>query len=282
MICGAGHSGSTLLGFILGSLSDTFYMGEGAKIRFLHDPRKPLHKRVCKICGPDCEVWSSFHCSPASPVYTQLAAHTGATCVVDSSKNVAWIAARAAELADTPAQRYLIRLLRDGRAVVNSRFRKYPDKDPARQIAAWIDQIRATDALYDRFAGPKATLHYEQLATSPDTTVRDLCGFLGIPHDPGALHYGRKRHHPLGGNNGTQYLVARQQGRGRDLASRNARNRAYYDAHSGSIELDLRWRTEMTESQMDLFDDLASGVNAEMEWGDNRNDKNRPGVSADR
>lgn len=270
MICGAGHSGSTLLGFVLGSLPDAFYVGEGAKIRFLHDPRKPLHKRACKICGPDCEIWSGFHWDPASPVYSQIAAHTGATRIVDSSKNTTWIAARTAELATDPATGYLVRLLRDGRAVMNSRFRKYPDKDPVEQILAWIEQIDATNSIYDRFPGPKFTLHYETLATSPERTVRDLCRFLDVPHESEILNYRSKRHHPLGGNNGTQFLVAREQGGGRDLASRNQRNREYYDAHSGAIELDLRWQSEMTESQLALFEDLAGPVNAKMKWGDAR------------
>ena len=58
MICGAGHSGSTLLGMILGSHSQAFYMGEGGKARYLGDEKKPLRKRVCKICGEACPVWS--------------------------------------------------------------------------------------------------------------------------------------------------------------------------------------------------------------------------------
>lgn len=282
MICGAGHSGSTLLGFILGSLPGTFYMGEGAKIRFLHDPSKPLHKRVCKFCGPDCAVWSDFHCNRSSPVYVQVAAHTGATRVVDSSKNTAWISARAAELAAEPAQGYLIRLLRDGRAVMNSRFRKYPDRDPEQQIVAWMTQIRATNALYDGFSGPKTTVHYEELATLPEKTTHELCGFLGVVPDPGILEYGQKQHHPLGGNNGTQYLVARQQGGGRGLASQNSRSREYYDAHSGAIELDLRWRAEMPTGHVELFERLAGNVNGDMKWGDSEHDEDRFGISKGR
>ncbi|NJL20821.1 MAG: sulfotransferase [Leptolyngbyaceae cyanobacterium SM1_3_5] len=39
-IAGAGHSGSTLLGFILGSHSQGFYCGEAAKTRYLQDDSK--------------------------------------------------------------------------------------------------------------------------------------------------------------------------------------------------------------------------------------------------
>lgn len=45
-IAGAGHSGSTLLGLVLGSLDDVFYAGEAKKTTFIGDPKKPLRKRI--------------------------------------------------------------------------------------------------------------------------------------------------------------------------------------------------------------------------------------------
>jgi len=267
MICGAGHSGSTLLGFVLGSFPNAFYIGEGAKLRYLHDERKPLRKRVCKICGPDCAVWSTFKWDQSKPAYLQVANHTGASIVIDSTKNTKWISDRTAEIRDTGATGYLVRLLRDGRAVLNSRFRKYPEKNPEEQITAWLDQIRSTEALYDAFQGPKLTVHYEDLATQTSDTVRKLCAFLRLPYDPSALDYGRKDHHPLGGNNGTQSLVARRQGKKRDnFAPSNARSRDFYENHSGGIELDLRWQSEMKPENIALFEKLAGSVNESMRW----------------
>ena len=51
-IIGAGHSGSTLLGMMLGAHSSVFYAGEAKKSVFLGDPTKPKRKRECKLCGP--------------------------------------------------------------------------------------------------------------------------------------------------------------------------------------------------------------------------------------
>ncbi|NEQ24618.1 MAG: sulfotransferase, partial [Microcoleus sp. SIO2G3] len=62
-IAGAGHSGSTLLGFILGSHSQGFYCGEAAKSRYLQDDSKKLIKRVCKLCGENCQIWGDFQVS---------------------------------------------------------------------------------------------------------------------------------------------------------------------------------------------------------------------------
>ncbi len=44
---GAGHSGSTLLGMMLGAHPEIFYAGEAKKAAYLHDERKPLRKRQC-------------------------------------------------------------------------------------------------------------------------------------------------------------------------------------------------------------------------------------------
>jgi hypothetical protein len=38
------------------------------------------------------------------------------------------------------------------------------------------------------------TVRYEELTGSPDTVVRDLCGFLGVPFEPGMLDYGKFEH----------------------------------------------------------------------------------------
>ena len=38
------------------------------------------------------------------------------------------------------------------------------------------------------------TVRYEELTASPETVVRDLCGFLGVPFEPAMLDYGRFDH----------------------------------------------------------------------------------------
>jgi hypothetical protein len=45
-----------------------------------------------------------------------------------------------------------------------------------------------------REALPGFTVRYEELTASPETVVRDLCGFLGVPFEPGMLEYGRFDH----------------------------------------------------------------------------------------
>lgn len=268
LVCGAGHSGSTLLGMVLGSHSSAFYMGEGGKVRFLDDPKKPMRKRVCKICGEACPVWSGFRWDQSRPLYPQVAAHVGCGLVVDTTKDEAWIMARSAELKDAGGQAHLIFLTRDGRAVVNSRIRKYPDRDAASQIQDWVEKIERSEALFDAFDGPKMRLRYEDLARDPEASARRLCDLLGMAFEADMLDFATTQHHVLGGNSGTQYIAARTRFDDPDEAfvTLNDRTRDYYRDHSGAIEIDLRWKTELSSQHAALFDQLAGQTNESMRW----------------
>jgi len=270
MICGAGHSGSTLLGLILGQADAAFYVGEGAKIRYLHDQNKPLRKRACKVCGETCPVWSDFHWDQARPLYRQVARHTGSRIIVDSTKNPAWISARSKELMDDDDRAVLIFLKRDGRAVLNSRFRKYPDRDAASQIQSWMDQIEASRALFEAFTGPKIAIRYEELATRPEAVVREICAVADIAYHPDMLAFQDGDSHPMGGNTGTQFVAARDKVADDPdaILKLTPRTHDYYARHAGDIRLDLRWKTEMSEDNFALFNTLAGGFNADMAWGD--------------
>jgi hypothetical protein len=270
MICGAGHSGSTLLGLILGQADGAFYVGEGAKIRYLHDQNKPLRKRACKVCGEACPVWSEFDWDQDGPLYRQVARHTQSRIIIDSTKNPAWISARSNELTEAGDKAVLIFLKRDGRAVLNSRFRKYPDRDAATQIRSWMDQITASRALFDTFAGPKIEIRYEELATRPEAVIREICDVAGLTYHADMLSFRTGESHPMGGNTGTQFVAARD----RIADDPNAilkltpRTHDYYAGHAGDIRLDLRWKNEMSEGNFALFNTLAGGFNADMAWGD--------------
>jgi hypothetical protein len=211
LISGAGHSGSTLLGMLLGSHSAGFYGGELLKSEYIGDFSKPERKRLCKICGEQCPLWPRYVPRPRETVYNWLHRTTGASLIIDSTKNLDWIHSRIELAGKEGFTPYLIFLQRDGRAVVNSRFRKYPNQEPSGIINRWISQIEETNQLYHSFVGHKTVVHYEDLAINPEKVLRTLCGFTGLDYEPSMLDFCAHEHHPLGGNTGTQFLVARAQ-----------------------------------------------------------------------
>lgn len=262
---GAGHSGSTLLGLMLGASPRVFYAGEARKSLFLGDESKPLKKRVCKLCGPGCPVWGDLVVPRGDDLYETLARRTGREVVVDSTKNVAWIERQLAALEGTGTERRMIFLARDGRAVVASRIRKYPEVGARAHAEAWRDQIRASEALAARFPGEVMRARYEELATRPEATVREVARFVGIELEPAMLAPWTTAQHPLGGNAGTQSLMGARQGAPAEGDLAGAK-RAYYEAHPRSIVLDLRWKRETSAEDLAAFDEVAGEANAPYAW----------------
>lgn len=264
-ICGAGHSGSTLLGLLLGSHSSAFYLGEAKKARFVGDPNKPARKRGCKFCGDACPVWGDYRWDDDRVLYEWAAAQTGATTLVDSTKGLGWLQKRAAEVDEAGHRRVVLFLTRDGRAVINSRLRKYPDRDLDAQIDQWVEQIEATEAYVAAQSVPTMRVQYEALATDPTGVLTQICEVVGVPFEPSMLAYESHEHHVLGGNNGTQYLVARDQDTPKDVEVGD-RHGDYYASHDRGIHLDLRWLDELAPDALARFEARAGTLNASMAW----------------
>lgn len=270
-IAGTGHSGSTLLGLLLGNHSQGFYCGEGKKSRFLSRDNAPLQKRSCKFCGLDCPVWGNFTPTPDLDLYEQITQQIHRTLnitsslVIDSSSSADWIQTQCESLAQTEAQPHLIFLKRDGRGVVNSYRRKYGDRPLEQIIENWITNIQKAQALFEVFPGPKTILHYEDLATNTDRALQNLCDFLSIPYEPEMRNFSQKTYHLLGGNNGTQFLATGHQSN-ELLQVMTPSNRQYYQTHKSDIILDVRWQQELSPEHLQLFAHLAGELNQSFEW----------------
>ncbi len=263
-IGGAGHSGSTLLGFLLGSRDDAFYAGEASKTRFLGDVAKPARKRTCKLCGPACPIWSTFRPAAHPDLHEQLSRHVERPLIIDSAKGLDWLPRGLADVARGGGRAVLLFLTRDGRAVINSRVRKYPDRDPRAEIARWVRSIEGTAAVFEAHRGPKLRVRYEHLATAPEATLREICGVVGIDYRPSMLDFRAHTHHVLGGNNGTQFQVARAQGL--PVEGPPSRSRSYYAEHPPRIQLDLRWHDELEPGVLALFERSAGRINRALAW----------------
>jgi hypothetical protein len=276
-IGGAPHSGSTLLGMILGAHPAVFYGGELRKSTFLGDVDKPLKKRVCKLCGATCPVWGELHAPLLPDVYEVLAQKLGARVVVDSSKGTEWQREQIALLAGTSTRLHLVVLERDGRAVLASRLRKYPEQAARSIVLDWMAQIERTDTLAASFPGPVLRVAYEALATDPEREIRRVTELLGLAFEPAMLRFWEGAQHPLGGNDGTQYLVARERARRArleheasaptaDVLDLAAENLAYYAPHPPAIVLDQRWRRELDAETLRLFGEIAGPLNERFAW----------------
>jgi hypothetical protein len=264
-ICGAPHSGSTLLGLILGSHSQCFYAGEANKVKFLH--LENSHKdSTCKICGKDCPIWGDFYIDDIKDLYEQLSVKTHKPIIIDSTKKPSWLEKQIKNLEDRGVKSYLIYLFRDGRGVINSRLRKYKSSDPSEVIDDWITHIKKTNKIFQNFPEEKIKIQYKNLALNPEKTVKTLIDLLKIEFETSMINFYQFEHHPLGGNIGTQSLIIKAQ-KEKTTASPiklSERNKYYYQDHPLQIKYDQRWKKELDPIILKLFDKKAGEFNKKL------------------
>lgn len=265
-IGGAGHSGSTLLGLALGSHPSVFYGGEARKSIFFGNEKKPLRKRMCKVCGPECKVWNHLVVDAETDLYEALSRRTGRPVVVDSTKSLEWLTEQSTLVAARGAKLVLLFLSRDGRAVVSSGLRKYPEQTATEHAEKWMSQMKGTEAFAATFPGTVVRVRYEELVTAPEKTLRALAGVLGVPFDPAMLEPFESEQHPLGGNAGTQSLLQKTQTKADGAVPISGSKKEYYASHPKSFVLDLRWKRELPAAALAEFEAVAAEMNRAYAW----------------
>lgn len=266
LIAGAGHSGSTLLGLSLGAHPDVFYAGEARKSIFFGNERKPLRKRMCKVCGPGCRVWSDLEVGGEVDLYEALSRRTGRSTVVDSTKSLEWLTEQTALLSARGVRLVLVFLGRDGRAVVNSGLRKYPDRTAREHAEKWVAQMEGTAGFAASFPGEVLRVRYEELVTRPEETLTRVATALGLGFDRAMLEPFSSEQHPLGGNAGTQSLLQNAQTKADGPLAISGSKKAYYQEHPRSFVLDLRWRRELSPEALAEFEAVAGELNRSYAW----------------
>lgn len=156
---------------------------------------------------------------------------TGRPMILDTSKD----ASRLRYLQESG--RFDIRVLhlvRDGRAVAWSLIRKGVD---SRQAAAeWVSEHEQAARLRAKFgAGRWLTFQYERLCEDPDSTLAEICRFLGITADAALMQFRSWDSHILG----NRMRLSREQG----------------------IRLDTSWRAALGGDALAAVEAVVSAMN---------------------
>jgi len=163
---------------------------------------------------------------------------TGARIVIDSSK----ISLHLKYLLRCPALNMkIIRLVRDGRAVTNSALVRGLKRDTRQESVAaaalsWRRNNEASEVVLEGLPKSESIfLQYEELCREPEATLRRICEFLGMDTREIVLDFRVKTQHVLGN----------------DMRLK-----------SGSdIRLDERWRTALSQEDLEIFDEVAGEMN---------------------
>lgn len=161
---------------------------------------------------------------------------TGRDFVVDSSKH--YLGALNLYQA-APDETRVIWLQRDGRAVFNSGISR--GMNPNSALNAWMRHCRRSSYVLKKHLPDSAllTVHYEALASSPESELKRISEFLGVDFSPQMLEFGTAESHIANGNR-MRFV------------------------QSSEIRLDERWREELSAPMLQFFEQTAGELNKQL------------------
>lgn len=231
-ILGLGHSGSTLLGRMLGCHPDAVYMGE--MLRLEKALKTPEDLCSCGTRVAECPVWQRRLALLPESVKTdcqhwdlelieRLRKAEQKAVFVDSSKSRV---VRLKSKWNGPQAGYIL-LVRDPRGALRSALQKGVSfqkvlKTSEKWMRRYLDFIRQNSSVC-------LTIFYEDLIASTEIEMRRLCEFAGLDYNEEMCHPDRKLLHTIGASRST-YL------KGNDRLS-----------------VDLRWQSTMSPQQIEAI-----------------------------
>lgn len=210
--------------------------GAGSRLAFVLQRIRLLARETSPKCvRPFIPLGKSLELALRRKIdlYEAVARSLGRPVVVDSSKN----AIEAIQLARRfPHLVRVIVLSRDGRGVLCSRLRS--GIKPERAIVDWkVYYTRSLKLIEENVpAAHLLKLRYEDLATSPEDSGRDLCDWLGLRYESGMIEFATHVRHLISGN--------------------DSRFRPGAD-----IKLDERWKHDLSDRQLKWFESTAGKIN---------------------
>ncbi len=286
-ILGTPLCGSTLLSLMLDSHPQCFAVGELSNLPRLYQTQKRI-----SICEDEYNFWdrqfsqkelqnlslglANVRINPAIPLkvekffreivndeifrpYSVIATKASANVLIDSTKTVYWIS----EMLQRKEIKkefdvYLLHLVRDGRAVLNSYIRRR-NKSVEYLSNFWLQRVTNNEIFFENFSlGHKMLLRYEQLATTPQETMQQVCNFLGIEFSMEMIPYWKYPHHIISGNSKTNSLSKKY---------KNPKEESQ-NSHDFSIKINLNWRTQLKEDTLREFYAIVGDKNKSYEWND--------------
>ena len=228
-ILGMGHSGSTLLGRMLGAHPDAICVGEILRLEQAVADR--TKKCACGALFHECSFWQELlahlpesvtrdYESWSPEIFEQIKVRVGKQLLVDTSKSRAF--RLMSKWKRHPAG--FIVMIRDPRGVMRGALTRGGERSDLLKIhLKWIER-------YIKFARKRpdrcTAVFYEDLMAAPEKELRRVCEFLGLEFQPGMLSPGAQ----------VQHLVR---------ANPSARLKPTAD-----LEHDQRWRDELTPEHM--------------------------------
>lgn len=204
-VCGASHSGTTMLDLMLGNAPNAFSCGE---VYQWFRPWRTHHFEIDCACGENpCPYWSRIQDVKENIFHREAFQRFGVDYVVDSSKDICWILDSNLWGAENRIRVTNLLIWKQPIALAHSYWKR-----------GWSisDAIHGFVRYHTRFFEtglPFFTVYFPDLTREPKTKLEEICNVLGMNYFEGKESFWTKRHHHLFGSGGIRRQV--QQGRSR-------------------------------------------------------------------
>ena len=228
-ILGIGHSGTTLLGRMLGAHSAALCVGEILRLeQAAADPEK---KCSCGASFRACAFWQELSAHLPKEVmrdykkwspelFEDILARQGKQMLVDTSKSRAF---RLISKWERRSARYIL-MIRDPRGVMRSSLRR--GKDLTTLLGTHLKWIERYLDFARKQPDRCTTTFYEDLIAAPEMQLRRVCDFLSLPFESDMLGPNAQLQHLIRAS-GSPYLKG-----------------------TNDLRQDERWRDELTPEQI--------------------------------
>ena len=193
VIVGTSHSGSTLLGCVLGASPDRSAFHTGECYNFFHKTQKIYGVANSVWARPD-PLWEAMdHTVGFNGALAEIFLKTGASTIVDSGKKRSWV--RSLLLA---AKREGVRtdVLLSWRSVAGTLESTLKRGLPVTRWTTEMRELRDTMAL----VGDYKTVDMTRFIDTPAESTRAICAALDLPYFEGKENYWMFPNHHMGGS----------------------------------------------------------------------------------
>ena len=243
-ILSSDRSGSTWVGYVLGSGRENAFLGEYYR-GWDENLRVPCS--WCAVHGKEkCDVLHGFEEEPAASAFDFAFSRTGKSLLVDNSKRPEW--AKNFITTDGSYGLRLIHLIRDPRGWYASERRR-KEASLSELLADWVEENRNLRDFLEQSGVPGKTVFYDELAASPTPGFTDLCSFLGRPFEPRSLKYWEKPHHGFAAN-GASSLFLKGAPQASRLTTFVTGDDAYYAKQGHGLFTDERWKQQLNADDL--------------------------------
>ena len=238
----APHSGSTWLGYVLGSGPETAFVGE------LYRAWSDTDRVPCTICAArglhQCALLGGIENVDPKNAFAFISSRNYRRIIVENSKRLDWTERFVGHPSYTNK---IIHLVQDPRNVWAS-VRRRGGTDLDGFLASWSN-VNQEIAEFSRIHHvPTKTVVYDVVAAQPELEMQNLFDFIGARFERSVMQYWKVEHHGYAANGASSQVISHHQ-----LASPPPHyatgDDQFYKGVLGNIFLDQRWIMELPASE---------------------------------